>query len=40
MTVEVGKEAPNFTLDNQDGEKITLSDFVGRMLFYTFIRKI
>src|SRR5699024_10754360 len=39
MTVEVGKEAPNFTLDNQDGEKITLSDFRGKNVVLYFYPK-
>ncbi|MEI3608435.1 thioredoxin-dependent thiol peroxidase [Pseudogracilibacillus sp. SO10305] len=39
MTVEVGKEAPNFTLDNQVGEKITLSDFRGKNVVLYFYPK-
>ncbi|MEJ8777420.1 thioredoxin-dependent thiol peroxidase [Pseudogracilibacillus sp. ICA-222130] len=39
MTVEVGKEAPNFTLDNQDGEKITLSDYRGKNVVLYFYPK-
>lgn len=28
-TAEIGKEAPNFTLKNQDGETVTLADYKG-----------
>jgi peroxiredoxin len=38
MAVEVGSEAPDFTLKNQDGEDVTLSSFRGKknvvVLFY------
>src|SRR6187549_1713736 len=34
---QVGKEAPDFTLTNQDGKKITLKDFRGHALAVTFI---
>ena len=30
MALEVGKEAPDFTLKNQFGEEVTLSDFRGK----------
>jgi peroxiredoxin len=30
MTIEIGKEAPNFTLKNQFGEEVSLSDFRGQ----------
>lgn len=40
MAVEVGQAAPDFTLINQFGEKVTLSDFRGRrnvlLMFYPF----
>lgn len=39
MTVETGQQAPDFTLINQAGEKVTLSDFRGRkvvLVFYPF----
>jgi len=40
MSVEVGQPAPDFTLSNQDGEKVTLSDFRGKknvlVMFYPF----
>jgi peroxiredoxin len=37
MAVEVGQEAPDFTLKNTAGEQVSLSDFRGRnvvLLFY------
>jgi mycoredoxin-dependent peroxiredoxin len=39
MSVTVGQEAPDFTLVNQRGEKVTLSDLRGRkvvLVFYPF----
>jgi peroxiredoxin len=39
MSVTVGQVAPDFTLVNQAGEKVTLSDFRGRkvvLVFYPF----
>jgi mycoredoxin-dependent peroxiredoxin len=40
MAVEVGQSAPEFTLTNQFGEKISLSDFRGKknvvLMFYPF----
>jgi protein SCO1 len=33
----VGKDAPPFTLTNQDGKKISMNDFRGRALAITFI---
>ena len=39
MTLEVGQEAPGFTLRNQHGEDVTLSDFRGKkvvVMFYPF----
>jgi mycoredoxin-dependent peroxiredoxin len=40
MPVEVGQEAPDFTLRNQDREEVTLSSFRGRksvlLVFYPF----
>ncbi len=39
MAVTVGQEAPDFTLVNQVGEKVTLSEFRGRkvvLVFYPF----
>jgi len=38
MTLEVGQEAPDFTLENQFGEEVKLSDFRGKqnvvLVFY------
>jgi mycoredoxin-dependent peroxiredoxin len=40
MAVEVGQEAPDFTLRNQDREEVTLSSYRGRtsvlLVFYPF----
>ncbi|MEJ2871094.1 peroxiredoxin [Actinomycetospora sp. OC33-EN08] len=40
MTVEVGSKAPEFTLKNQDGQEVSLSDFRGKqavlLVFYPF----
>ena len=40
MTVEVGSQAPDFTLKNQDGQDVSLGDFTGRkavlLVFYPF----
>ncbi len=40
MSVEVGQEAPDFTLRNQDREEVTLSSFRGEksvlLVFYPF----
>ncbi|GAA4788902.1 peroxiredoxin [Actinomycetospora chlora] len=40
MTVEVGAQAPDFTLKNQDGQEVSLHDFAGRknvlLVFYPF----
>jgi peroxiredoxin len=34
--IEVGDKAPDFTLRDQDGEKVSLSDFRGRKLLLIF----
>ncbi len=34
---QIGKDVPNFALTNQDGKRISLSDFRGRALAITFI---
>jgi protein SCO1/2 len=34
---QIGKPAPDFTLTNQDGRKISLNDFKGKALAVTFI---
>jgi peroxiredoxin len=39
MTIEVGKQAPDFTTVNEANEKITLSNFKGKkivLIFYPF----
>lgn len=40
MSVAVGQEAPDFTLTNQSGEKVSLSDYRGKknvvLMFYPF----
>jgi mycoredoxin-dependent peroxiredoxin len=40
MSVAVGQEAPDFTLSNQSGEKVSLSDYRGKknvvLMFYPF----
>ncbi len=39
MAIEVGQEAPDFTLPNQDREEVTLSSFRGQpvvLVFYPF----
>ena len=37
--VEEGKKAPLFTLENQDGEKISLNDFTGKNVVLYFYPK-
>lgn len=39
MAVEVGKQAPDFTLQNQDGEEVTLSDYRGKNVVLYFYPK-
>lgn len=39
MSIEVGKQAPNFTLLNQDGEKVSLVDFKGKNVVLYFYPK-
>ena len=34
--IAVGEQAPDFTLRNQDGEKVSLSDYRGRKLMLVF----
>lgn len=34
--IEVGEKAPDFTLRNQDGEKVSLSDYQGRKVLLVF----
>ena len=37
--LKVGAKAPNFTLDNQDGTQISLSDFQGQKVLLWFYPK-
>lgn len=39
MTVEAGKKAPSFTLENQAGEQISLADFTGKHVVLYFYPK-
>ncbi|MFZ3578008.1 thioredoxin-dependent thiol peroxidase [Virgibacillus sp. DJP39] len=39
MTVETGKIAPTFTLPNQKGEKVSLTDFKGKHVVLYFYPK-
>ncbi|WP_163971037.1 thioredoxin-dependent thiol peroxidase [Oceanobacillus halotolerans] len=39
MSIEIGIEAPNFTLPNQDGELVNLSDFRGKHVVLYFYPK-
>src|SRR5690625_2067287 len=39
MTVEVGKQAPDFVLKNQDSENISLKDFRGKIVVLYFYPK-
>src|SRR5699024_2918400 len=39
MSVEVGKQAPNFTLKNQDNENVSLADFRGKNIVLYFYPK-
>ena len=39
MTVEVGKQVPNFTLPNQHGEQVSLADFKGKHVVLYFYPK-
>jgi peroxiredoxin len=34
--IEVGEQAPDFTLRNQEGEKVSLADYRGRKLMLVF----
>jgi len=37
--LEVGTEAPNFTLPDQDGKDVSLSDFAGKKVVLWFFPK-
>lgn len=36
MTLKIGDKAPNFTLFNQDGEAVSLSNFIGKNVVVLF----
>ncbi|MNF94834.1 putative peroxiredoxin bcp [compost metagenome] len=38
-TAEVGKKAPNFTLDSSDGKPVSLSDYAGKKVILFFYPK-
>ena len=37
--LKVGNKAPNFTLDNQDGNSVSLNDFKGKKVLVWFYPK-
>jgi len=37
--IEIGKKVPDFSLQNQDGKKISLKDFIGRKVVLYFYPK-
>tara|TARA_Y100000996_G_C22176176_1_gene500769 strand:- start:405 stop:536 length:132 start_codon:yes stop_codon:yes gene_type:complete len=37
--LKVGNKAPNFTLDNQDGNSVSLDDFKGKKVLVWFYPK-
>ncbi len=37
--LEVGSKAPDFTLQNQNGEKVSLSDYRGKNIILYFYPK-
>ncbi|MDY0407566.1 thioredoxin-dependent thiol peroxidase [Virgibacillus soli] len=39
MSIEIGKQAPNFTLESQTGERVSLSDFKGKNVVLYFYPK-
>lgn len=39
VTIEIDKQAPDFTLQNQDGKNITLSDYKGKNVILYFYPK-
>lgn len=39
MTIKIGEVAPNFTLENQDGENVSLSDYKGQNIILYFYPK-
>lgn len=39
MSIEAGQQAPDFTLENQDGSNVTLSDYKGKNIVLYFYPK-
>lgn len=39
MSVEIGKQAPDFELNNQDGEQVSLKDYQGKNIVLYFYPK-
>src|SRR5699024_12284381 len=39
MSIEIGQKAPDFTLENQDGEQRSLTDFKGKNIVLYFYPK-
>ena len=39
MTIEVGEQAPDFTLENQDGKEVSLSEYRGKNVVLYFYPK-
>src|SRR5699024_7540956 len=39
MSVEIGEQAPDFKLENQDGQKVSLSDYLGKNIILYFYPK-
>lgn len=39
MTIEIGEQAPDFTLENQDGKEVSLSDYRGKNVVLYFYPK-
>lgn len=37
--LKVGDKAPNFTLDDQDGNKVSLKEFLGQKILLWFYPK-
>jgi|TARA_B100000767_G_C19766811_1_gene537957 peroxiredoxin Q/BCP len=37
--LEIGEKAPDFTLENQDGNSVSLTDFLGKKVLVWFYPK-
>ena len=37
--LEIGKKAPDFTLEDQDGKSVSLTDFLGKKVLVWFYPK-